>query len=61
MAPDPEQLAKERERLEKVFEEDRRLIEASRESRRRQQELVERIERDLPLLRQVLRRHRLIR
>jgi hypothetical protein len=52
---------KDRERLKRLIEEDERLIEASRASRRRQQEFVEQIEQALPLLRQILRRYALTR
>jgi protein involved in sex pheromone biosynthesis len=61
IALDSHQVYKNQEELQRDFEEDLRLIEASRESRRRQQELVERLRRDLPLLRKTLRRYGLIR
>jgi hypothetical protein len=50
----------DRERLERLLEKDRRLIEASRENRRQQQELVERLQRSFALLEQALRRRGLI-
>jgi hypothetical protein len=50
----------DRERLERLLEEDRRLIEASRESRRRQREIVERLQRSFDLLDRALRRRGLI-
>ena len=61
IALDSPQVYKNREQLQRVFEEDLRAIEASRESRRQQQELVAQLRRDLPLVRQTLRRYGLLR